>query len=296
MYPAGATNLPVYFTCWRIRHVSGGFNFLRDFFFFFFFFFFLPHHRRGEVGGGKRGSSSKYHSGRCPRAASIPKAHFFGVIGAPSTINRIRIGPIGLCGNNGGPSRACEATERIADFDLAHIPSPLRPIAIVGNRRLAVSIKVLVARRICRPGGEKRISRPGLWKGIDFSGFKWKVRSYVSRQSRTSDEPELCETRLSVEKERTNERSIQLARVKGIVETRRWRQATPYLSPMLERFVDGIVTRRNRWSIMNVTTTSGIKTKESFRIPIYRCSSFFFRALDDSFRIFGAKFEDIEAL
>lgn len=129
---------------------------------FFLFLFLFPHHRRGEVGGGKRGSSSKYHSGRCPRAASIPRAHFFGVIGAPSTINRIRIGPIGLCGNNGGPSRACEATERIADFDLAHIPSPLRPIAIVGNRRLAVSIKVLVARRICRPGGEKRISRPGL--------------------------------------------------------------------------------------------------------------------------------------
>lgn len=95
--------------------------------------------------------------------------------------------------------------------------------AIVANRRLAVSIKVLVARRICRPG-EKRISHPGLWKGIDFSGFKWKVRSYVSRQSRTSQtwNPALC-------RERKNERSIQLV-VKGIVETPRWRQASLHLS------------------------------------------------------------------
>lgn len=39
----------------------------------------------------------------------------------------------------------------------------------------------------------------------------------MSRQSRASDEPEPCETRFSVEKERTNERSIQLVvRVKGI--------------------------------------------------------------------------------
>lgn len=60
---------------------------------------------------------------------------------------------------------------------------------IVANRRLAVSIKVLVARRICRPG-EKRISHPVYERGIDFSGFKWKVYAGMWCSSK-SDEPDL---------------------------------------------------------------------------------------------------------
>lgn len=103
----------------------------------------------------------------------------------------------------------------------------------------------------------------------------------MSRQSRASDEPEPCETRFSVEKERTNERSIQLVvRVKGIqLDVGAKLRAAVSLPPCISRYC---------WK----DSPTGIKTKESLlRTYIVREFRFIFRFpfsfLDDSLRIFG---------
>ena len=94
-------------TGWQ-SHVAGGFNFLWN------FFPLLPPRSRGNAVREKRGSSSKYHSGRCPTGHVHSESAFLlrcnqNAVGrsiGPNRANRT------LRSDNGRPSRACETVLR----------------------------------------------------------------------------------------------------------------------------------------------------------------------------------------